>query len=109
MQSAGRVREKKSPTPERLGWTMLMHDSSEFNEMDGKSTDAFFFEMTFKEFLREIREGVDSFFGFPDGCPKESALYTANYRSMWQKLKKEKEYEENDRRIEFVRSTAIVK
>ena len=109
MQSSNRVREKKSPTPERKGWSMLMRDSSEFNGLDENSTNVFFFEMDWPEFVKEIRDDVNSFFGYPDGCPDESEEAMKHYESMWQKLSQEKEYEENGRRIEFVRSRAIVK
>jgi tetrahydromethanopterin S-methyltransferase subunit H len=108
IKSSGRVREKDNSEPVRKGWTMLMFDTPGYNGQDADTIDSFFFELSFQEFLREIRKDVNSFFGFPNGSPKHNAPDLAKYRQMWEQLKKEKEYEEHGRRIVFVRSTAFV-
>ncbi len=109
MRSSNRKREKDNPEPARKGWTMLMFDTPDNNGLASNSIAPFFFEKTFKKFICEIRQDVNSFFGYLDGCPTWSALEAANYRRMWERLEKDKEYEENGRRVVFVRGTAVVK
>ena len=86
---------------------MLMYDP-EFKGMGGESKVAYFFELDWLGFIKKIRDDVNSFFGFPDGCPedKENAII---FRSMWRQLRKNKEYAEHGRRVAFVRGSAIVK
>ncbi len=110
MRSSGRVRVKDNPDPARKGWTMLMFDSPAFNGKDSDTIDSFFFEKTFKEFLREIRGDVDSFFGFLDGLSQDSVENAEAYRRMWARLKKDREYDEKrGRRVVFVRGAAVIK
>ena len=94
---------------ERLGHAMLMFDSAEFCGPDEASTGAYFFERTRDQFLREIRDDIDSFFGYPDGCPTDDAENAEHYRAMWEKLLAENEFEENGRRVVLTTGTAIVK
>lgn len=109
MKSCGRVREANSKTRERKGWTLLMRDTPDYNGIDEPSTDAFFFELEWKEFLREIREDVDSFFGYPSGCPEDSRQAVREYKAMWKQLSKEREFVAGDRRVELVFGTAVVR
>lgn len=109
MKSCGRVRESESKTPERKGWVLLMHDSPPYNGLGECSIDSFFFEMPYKQFLDEIKDDVDSFFGYPDGCPDGHADAIDAYDSMWKQLATKREFGEHGRRVELVRGTAIMR
>lgn len=105
MLSVGRTVKKPHDCREKAGWVLLMYDSPLFSGLDECSLNAFFFEMTWDEFIREIREDVDSFFGYLD----ESTDYIDAKKSMWEKLHNEKEYSEGERRVVLVQGTARVK
>ena len=59
--------------------------------------------------MREIREDVDSFFGYPDGCPADSRQVIREYKAMWKKLSEEREFGAGERRVELVLGTAVVR
>ncbi len=109
MKSSNRKREKDHPEAVRKGWTMLLFDTPDNSGKDSDTINSFFFELTFTQFLREIRADVNSFFGFLDGFPRDSVENAETYRRMWECLKKDKEYREHGRRVVFVRGTAVVK
>jgi hypothetical protein len=109
MNTTKSKREKRPSEHPRKGYVMLMHDSSECKGSDMPSTEAHFFEMTWEQFLDEIREDIDSFFGYPDGRPDDSDANALHYHVMWQTLKHEKEFEENGRRVLLACGTAVVK
>jgi hypothetical protein len=109
MCSTTKKREKPHWSRPREGYVMVMFDSAEYNGLGKASAEARFFEMTRKRFTREIRHNIDSFFGYPDGCPKNDAENAKSYRAMWQKLLAENEFGENGRRVVLIRGTAEIK